>query len=135
MVAAGPVEILVMEFAGVGLPDGAGVALEQIQEHGDVRVVEAFLVLKAATGAVRIEEVTDVMRPSGATADIGLAVPSASLWLDHESVREVGQAMQPGSTALALVLVHHSARDVVTAFRKLGGVVLTSTRLPTPPEA
>jgi hypothetical protein len=127
MVTAGPVEVLVMEFVGDGLPEGVGAALDTIQEHGDVRVVEAFLVMKASTGVVRLEEVTDVM----GRADAALPVPGTSLWMDRDSVREVGQAMRSGSTALALVLVHHSARDVVTVFRDLGGVILTSTRLPT----
>jgi uncharacterized membrane protein len=131
MVAAGPLEILVMGFAGEGLPDGVGVALEQIQKNGDVRIVEAYLVMKTGARTVRIEEVTDVMGLARGTTDLRVAVPGASLWMDQESIREVGHAMDPDSTALALVLEHHSARDVVTAFRELGGVVLTSTRLPT----
>jgi uncharacterized membrane protein len=131
MVAAGPLEVLVMGFAGEGLPDGVGAALEQIQASGDVRIVEAFLVMKAGSAAVRVEEVTDLMGLAGTGSPFGGALPEASLWKDPESVREVGRAMPPDSTALALVLVHQAARDVVTAFRDLGGVVLTSTRLPT----
>jgi hypothetical protein len=131
MAATGPLEILVMGFAGEGLPNGVGTALEHIQGSGDVRVVEAFLVMKTVTGALRIEEVTDVMGINGGTTDLNAVLPNASLWMDHESVQDVGGALEPGSTALALVLAHPSAPDVVTAFRDLGGIVLASTRLPT----
>jgi hypothetical protein len=131
MAATGPLEILVMGFAGEGLPNGVGAALEHIQDTGDVRVVEAFLVMKTGTGALRIEDVTDVMGINGGTADLNAVLPDASLWMDHESVQDVGRALEPGSTALALVLAHPSAPDVISAFREVGGVVLASTRLPT----
>jgi len=128
---AGPLEVLVVEFPGEGLPEGVAAAVEQIQENDAVRVVEAFIVMKTGTGAVRIEEVTDFVGIAEVATDVRLAVPDASLWMDQGSAKEIADAMDNGSTALALVLEHHSARDVVTAFRSLGGVVLASTRLPT----
>jgi hypothetical protein len=131
MTSAGPLEVLVMGFSGAGLPAGAGAALERIQENDDVRVVEAFLVVKTGTGAVRIEEVTDLVGLPDVATDVRLAVPDASLWMDQDSAQEIVDAMDVDSTALALVLEHHSARDVVAAFRDMGGVVLASTRLPT----
>jgi uncharacterized membrane protein len=131
MRSAGPLEVLVVGFPGEGLPDGVDAALERIQENDDVRVVEAFLVMKTATGAVRVEEVTDVVGLTEVATDVRLALPDASLWMDQGSAQEIADAMDNGSTALALVLEHHSARDVVTAFRSLGGLVLASTRLPT----
>jgi uncharacterized membrane protein len=131
MRSAGPLEVLVVSFPGEGLPEGVDAALERIQENDAVRVVEAFLVLKTGTGAVRIEEVTDVVGLAEVATDVRLALPDASLWLDQANAQEIADALDNGSTALALVLEHHSARDVVTAFRSLGGLVLASTRLPT----
>jgi uncharacterized membrane protein len=131
MVSTGPLEVLVMSFAGEGLPDGLDAALDRIQENDSVRVVEAFLIVKTDAGEIRIEEVTDVVDLAGVATDIGLAVPDASLWLDKDSASELGDAMENGSTALALVLEHHTAPDVVAVFQDIGGVVLASTRLPT----
>ena len=131
MRSAGPLEVLVMEFAGEGLPDGAGAALEWIQENDDVRIVEAYLVMKTGTGAVHAEEVTDLVGLDAIGTGLGLGLPDVSLWMDQDTVTEVGDAMGNGRTALALVLEHHSARDVLTAFRDLGGRVLATTRLPT----
>lgn len=130
MVASGPLEVLVMGFAGEGLPDGVGAAFDRIHEAGDIRIIEAFLIMKSGTGKVRGEEVTEIMGLPDVAAELKLVLPSASLWMDHDSMREVGEAMDKATTALALVLEHPSARDVVTAFREVGGVVLASTRLP-----
>jgi hypothetical protein len=128
----GPLEILVVGFGGQGLPDGVGDAVQRIQDSGDVRVVEAFLITKTATGAVRSEEATDLI---GLADVLGEAPDSrhGSFWMDQDSLTEVAGSMERDSTALALVLVHRTARDVVTAFRDVGAAVLVSTRLPPSP--
>jgi hypothetical protein len=129
MAARGPLEVLVMAFPGEGLPDGAGSALEQIQEDGSIRVIEALLIVKSSPGTVRSEEVTDLMAVADLATDYGADVPTGGL-VSAEDIDDIGAAMQMDTTALALVLEHRWARDFMTAFHDVGGVVLASSMVP-----
>ena len=128
MAATGPLEFLVVGFPGEGLPEGAGSALERIDGEGDIRIIEVMLIMKSGSGSVRTELVTDVVGLTSVPAVYELVDPGRSL-LDADSVAEVSEAMANESTALALVLEHPWARDVVSGFREVGGTVLASTRM------
>jgi hypothetical protein len=128
MAATGPLEFLVVGFPGEGLPEGAGSALERIDDHDDIRIIEAMLIMKDGSGSVRTELVTDVVGLASVPAVYELADPGRSL-LDADSIAEIGEAMANDSTALALVLEHPWVRDVVSGFRDAGGSVLASTRM------
>jgi Family of unknown function (DUF6325) len=130
MAATGPLEVLVMGFPGEGLPDGAGAVLERIQEDGEVRVVEALMIVKAAPGLVRSEEVTDLVAVADATPDHGPAEPPEAGLVPPDRVEEIGAAMRVDTTALALVLEHCRAPDIVAAFGAVGGVMLASSVVP-----
>ncbi|HEU4425235.1 MAG TPA: DUF6325 family protein [Pilimelia sp.] len=134
MAATGPLEFLVVGFPGAGLPVGAGSALERIHEAGNVRVIEAILIVKSDAGVVRSEEVTDVVGLATVATDDPPSDEGMSL-IDRESIADVGEAMDNNSTALALVLEHHRAHDVISDFRGIGGIVLASTRMPGAPAA
>jgi len=125
----GPLEFLVVGFPGGGLPEGVGAALERINEVGEVRTVEAILIIKSDSGVVRTEDFTEIagleaVRAIGDVPDIGTGL------IDPADVAEVGVAMEDDSTALALLFEHQWTQDVVSAFRGVGGVVLASTRMP-----
>lgn len=132
MTTMGPLEFLAMGFPGEALPAGVGTALERIQDRGEVHVVEALLITKNDAGAVRSEEITDVV---GIADDVRTFSPEGAEngLIDAEGVADIAAAMDCDSTALALLIEHHFARDVVAAFRGLGGTVLASTRLPETP--
>lgn len=134
MAATGPLEFLVLGFPGAGLPAGAGSALERIHEAGDVRVIEAILIVKSDAGVVRDEEVTDVVGLATTTNDDPPSDAGTTL-IDEESVADVGKVMDNDSTALALVLEHRHTHDVISDFRGIGGIVLASTRMPEAPAA
>jgi uncharacterized membrane protein len=127
----GPLEVLVLGFPSEGLPDAAGVALQQIQDTGDVRVVEAALVVKTGPEAVHSEEVTDLAAAGELAAEYGLAAPDSGL-MAPDCIAEIAAAMQVDTTALALVLEHRWAQDVVGAFHGVGAIVLASARVPWP---
>jgi hypothetical protein len=129
MAPVGPLEFLAVAFSGEGLPEGSGAALERIHEAGDVRTVEATLIIKSDLGEVRTEDFTEVAGLATVPADDDAADVGTSLF-DPADIRAVGAAMADDSTALALLLEHRGARDVVSVFLDIGGVVLASTRLP-----
>src|SRR5690348_11603147 len=60
MTGRGPLEYLVVQFAGDELPAGAARTLEEIHSRDDVRILEAMLILRGPAGAVRCEDFTDV---------------------------------------------------------------------------
>jgi uncharacterized membrane protein len=129
MMLTGPLELLVVGFPGEGLPDGAGTVIEGLNAAGDVRIIEAILIMKSDAGEVRSEEVTDVVGLNGVVLDPAVAEHDPNV-IDAEGVEEVGEAMANDSTALALLLEHQWAPDVVSAFQGVGGTVLASTRMP-----
>jgi hypothetical protein len=128
MKPVGPLEFLAVAFPGEGLPEGSGAALERIHEAGDVRTVEAMLIIKSS-GVVRTEDFTEVAGLATVPANDDAPDVRTSL-VDPADVTAVSAAMPDDSTVLALLFEHRRAQDVVSVFRDIGGVVLASTRLP-----
>jgi hypothetical protein len=129
MKPVGPLEFLAVAFPGEGLPEGSGAALERIHEAGDVRTVEAMLIIKSNSGVVRTEDFTEVAGLATIPANDDAPDVRTSL-VDPADVTAVSAAMPDDSTVLALLFEHRRAQDVVSVFRDIGGVVLASTRLP-----
>jgi hypothetical protein len=128
MKPVGPLEFLAVAFPGEGLPEGSGAALERIHEAGDVRTVEAMLIIKSS-GVIRTEDFTEVAGLATVPANDDAPDVRTSL-VDPADVTAVSAAMPDDSTVLALLFEHRRAQDVVSVFRDIGGVVLASTRLP-----
>lgn len=128
MKPVGPLEFLAVAFPGEGLPEGSGAALERIHEAGDVRTVEAMLIIKSS-GVVRTEDFTEVAGLATVPANDDAPDVRTSL-VDPADVTAVSAAMPDDSTVLALLFEHRRAQDVVSVFRDIGGIVLASTRLP-----
>jgi len=124
----GPLEILVLGFPGDSLPDDFGAALERIQRAGDVRVVEALLITRLGPETVRSEDVTDLLGLADLAAAYGLPVPPGGL-LAPGDINEITAGVQVDTTAVALLLEHRWAGEIVAAFRQVGGVVLASAQV------
>jgi uncharacterized membrane protein len=125
----GPLEFLVMAFPGEELSDRVANALRTVEVGGDVRIVDAIVVLKDATGDVRSVELTEVAALSGVAAEYGLA-DAPSCLVDDEDVREVGEVLHPGSHAVALLVEHVWARETAEAAWSAGGSLMASVRIP-----
>jgi uncharacterized membrane protein len=123
-----PLELVVMGFPEPEVPDAVDVALRRLTFLGDLRVAEAAAVAKDADGVVALREVDHLVTADGP----GQPPPRTNL-LVAEQIDAIGQMLQPGRSALALVLEHAWVNELGDAFRKGRGAVLVSTWVEAPP--
>jgi uncharacterized membrane protein len=124
MAAVGPLEFLVVAFPGEELPDRVGCVLRAVEHRGDVRIVDAAAVVKDTYGRVRSADLAGTT----ALAARYVADPDAPL-IDAADLDEVGQALDTGTVALAVLVEHAWARETDAAARVLGGTLVSvSTR-------
>ncbi|HEV7898915.1 MAG TPA: DUF6325 family protein [Planosporangium sp.] len=129
MAGIGPLEFLVVAFPGEELPDRVASVLRAVEVGGDVRIVDALAVTKDRDGRVRGEELGDVPVLTDLAAGYGFADPGAAL-IDAADIDEVGQALDAGTVALALLIEHAWARGAGAALRELGGELVAAVRIP-----
>ncbi|MGC9669966.1 hypothetical protein ACNTMW_25915 [Planosporangium sp. 12N6] len=129
MAGVGPLEFLVVAFSGEELPDRVGSVLRAVEAGGDVRIVDALVVIKDRDGRVRAEELVDIPALADLAAGYPFTDPRATL-IDAADVEEVGQALDAGGVALALLVEHAWARAAGAAARDLGGVLVAAVRIP-----
>jgi uncharacterized membrane protein len=129
MTGIGPLEFLVVAFPGEELPDRVGSVLRTMEVGGDVRIVDALAVSKDRDGRVRGEEFADVAALADLAAGYDFAAAGTTL-IDAADVDEVGQALDAGTVALALLIEHNWARQASAAVRDLGGVLVAAVRIP-----
>ncbi|GAA1798010.1 DUF1269 domain-containing protein [Planosporangium flavigriseum] len=123
MAGIGPLEFLVVAFPGEALPDRVASVLQAVETGGAVRIVDALAVVKDRDGHVRGVEFADV--PALAAYDV--ADPGL---IDAADVDEVGQALDAGTAALALLIDHVWASAADAAVRELGGLLVGAVRIP-----
>ena len=125
----GPLEFLVIAFPGEELSDLAAHALRAVEVGGDVRIVDALVIVKQGDGAVRCEELGDVAALAAVAAEYGLHDVPLNL-VDAEDVEEVGAVLAPSSHAFALLVEHVWARETAEAAQAAGGALMATVRVP-----
>jgi uncharacterized membrane protein len=129
MAGIGPLEFLVVAFPGEDLPDRVAAVLRAVEVGGDVRIVDALVVVKTYHGRISDHELTDLDALASVAAEYGLADLGTSL-IDAADVDEIGQVIDAGTVALALLIEHTWARETVAAVRELGGELVAAVRIP-----
>jgi uncharacterized membrane protein len=129
MAQFGPLEFLVIAFPGEELSDRVANALRTVEVSGDVRIVDALVVVKDAAGHVHSDELTDVAELAAVAAEYGLADAPRRL-VDDEDIQEVGEVLHAGSHAVALLVEHVWARETAEAAWSAGGSLMASVRIP-----
>lgn len=128
MTGIGPLEFLVVAFPGGELPDRVASVLRAVERGGDVRVVDALAVAKDRDGRVSSAELVDVPALAGLGVERGFAEPDGGL-IDAADVDEVGQALDAGTVALAVLVEHAWAREADAVVRELGGALVGAVRI------
>ncbi|MET9886679.1 DUF6325 family protein [Streptomyces sp. NPDC006430] len=128
MAELGPVDLIVLSLPGTRPPDPVLQAIEAVERHHDVRILDALVVMKDAAGAVERVEITGIQDLRDAAADV---VARRTLGLvGVERVDEVAALMDNGTTAVALLVENVWAREVAAAVRKHDGRLVASVRIP-----
>jgi uncharacterized membrane protein len=123
----GPVDIVVLAFPG-DVSDRTLAALDEVEAHNDVRIIDGLVVSKDADGRIDRMELGDVENLDDFAA--ALLARGATGLIGLDDVTEVGELMEPGSVALALLIEHVWAREVAAAMAADGGELIASVRIP-----
>jgi uncharacterized membrane protein len=129
MAGIGPLEFLVVAFPGEELPDRVAAVMRAVEVGGDVRIMDALVVVKAFDGRVSDHELAEIDTLAGVAAEYGLADLGTSL-IDAADVDEIGQVLGSGTVALALLIEHTWARETAAAVGDLGGRLVAAVRIP-----
>lgn len=126
--AIGPVEYIVVHFAGNRFTGEIAPALADLVDRGLVRIIDLAVVSRDADGSVTILEMQEL------SAEVAAAFVklegSVSGLLSEADLNEVAEALEPGSTAAALLVEHVWATRFAEAVRAAGGSLVLSERIP-----
>jgi len=128
-VALAPIELLVIGFPDNDFGGGALAELETLVEDGVITVVDALLIVKEEDGTVDFLELDQI--------DAGLEVAALNRFLTEgngllgdEDVAEFAAALEPGSSAAALVFEHTWFKPLRDELVNSGGILLANMRVP-----
>lgn len=124
----GPVDFVLIEFAGDRPIGPAADALMDLVDHGIVRIYDLLAIRKDNDGSFTGIDVTDLSADhvGGFTAFAG----ARSGLLGDDDLRQAADAMQPGTVAALIVYENAWAIPFVAAARDAGGQLIASARIP-----
>jgi len=127
----GPVDYLVVAFpAGQERFSGEMASeLRALMDSNTVRVLDLVLVTKDADGSVEASELRDA--DDSVVGQLRAAEADLAVLLAESDVEEIGEVLEPGSSAVVLVWENTWAAPFGSAGRRSGGQLVTSGRIPT----
>src|SRR6266516_4126298 len=126
----GPVDYVVVAFpAGEANFSGEMASeLRALMESNTVRVLDLLLVTKDEDGSVEAAELRDA--DDSEVGQLRAAEADLAVLLAASDVDEIGQVLEPGSTAAVLVWENAWAAPFGAAVRRSGGQLVASGRIP-----
>lgn len=126
--AIGPVEYIVVHFAGNRFTGDIAPALADLVAGGLVRIIDLAVVAKEADGTVSILEIQEL---SAEVAEAFMKLEGkVSGLLSEEDLQTIAEGLEPGSTAAALLFEHVWATRFADAVRAANGTLILSERIP-----
>lgn len=125
--AIGPVEFIVVGFAGNRFTGEIAPALAELVEQDLIRIIDLAVVSKDADGGVTIIEMQE-LSPEVAAAFTRLEGAVSGL-LSQADLEEIADDLAPESTAAAMLFEHVWATRFAGAVRAAHGELLLSERI------
>jgi len=129
-VDVGPVEILMVEFPGNKFTGEIAPALAELVEQRTIRVIDLLFVTKDRDGNVAAIELSDA--DDAVRSAFEPIVEEASGLLSEEDIEDLGEGLDPDSSAAMLLFEHVWATRFRDAIVDSGGELLA--RVPIPKE-
>jgi uncharacterized protein YuzE len=126
----GPVEILMVEFPGNKFTGEIAPALAELVEKRTIRVIDLLFVTKDRDGNVAAIELSDA--DDAVRSAFEPIVEEASGLLSEEDIEDLGEGLDPDSSAAMLLFEHVWATRFRDAIVNSGGELLA--RVPIPKE-
>jgi hypothetical protein len=124
----GPVQYLVVAFPGNKFKGEIAPALAEQVEAGTIRLIDVAFVGKDDDGEVLAFELSD-LDPDVREGLENLGAEGSGLF-NEDDVQGVADELEPGNSAALLVWEDVWARDILSAMKDAGGVLLASDRIP-----
>jgi len=128
MADLGPVELLFVEFPGNQFSGEIAPALQELVESGTIRVIDLVFVVKDADGNVAGIELEDLGEDARGAFDP--VVEELAGLISDEDVEDLGEALEPNSSAAILLFENVWATKFRDALVNSGGQLLA--RIPIP---
>lgn len=123
----GPTEVLVIEFPRGQVRAEGFATLTDLAARGVIAVLDLEFVRRAENGEVARVSVADAV--AGAPADLADLAGAESGLLDDDDLRDLGESIEPGSLAGALLLEHTWILPMADALSSGGARLVTSARV------
>ena len=124
----GPVEILMVQFPGNEFTGEIAPALTELVDRGTIRVIDLLFVTKDADGRVVAIELSDADDPIRNAFEPILG--EASGLISEEDIEDLGEGLDPESSAVMLLFEHLWATRFRDAVLDSGGELVASVRIP-----
>jgi hypothetical protein len=124
----GPLEYIAIGFPGNKFSGEIIPAIKELQDAGTIRVLDLVIISKDANGDVTAIELSEAS-PEQAAVLATLGIESRNL-LGQEDVDEIGEALDPNSTAGLMIWENVWAARFAQAVRNADGVLVANGRIP-----
>lgn len=125
----GPIEVLVVGFPGNRFTGGILPELEALVDAGTISIVDGLFITKDAVGDVTFVELDQIDENEDAAA-LGRFIGSSLDLLSDEDAAEFAAALEPNSSAAALVFEHTWFKPLRDELLDSDGVLVANMRIP-----
>ena len=127
----GPVDYLVVGFPADKANFSGEMAseLKTLIDSNTIRVLDLVMITKDEDGSVEASELRDA--DDSEIGELRALERDLAILLAEEDVEEIGETLEPGSTAAVLVWENTWAAPFGSAVRRSGGELLGNGRIPT----
>ena len=125
----GPIEVLVVGFPGNRFTGGILPELEALVEAGTISIVDGLFITKDDVGDVTFVELDQIDENEDAAA-LGRFIGSSLDLLSDDDAAEFAAALEPNSSAAALVFEHTWFKPLRDELLDSGGVLVANMRIP-----
>ena len=124
----GPVEYIAIAFPGNKFSGEIIPAIKELQDSNTIRVLDLVIISKDGDGNVAAVELHEASPETQATF-AALGVESRNL-LGQEDFEDIGEALDPNSTAALMIWENVWAERFATSLRNADGILIANGRIP-----
>ncbi|BCJ28346.1 DUF6325 family protein [Actinocatenispora sera] len=126
----GPMEFVVVEFPTTTIDQQLARELREVVASGLVRVVDAMVIRRDEAGTVTVQEFADLGPET--TRPYADVVGTIEGLIADEDAADIATRVQPGTSALVVLLEHLWLSGLAGAMAAAGGRVVFTERIPAP---
>ncbi len=124
----GPVEYIAIAFPGNKFSGEIIPAIRELQDSGTIRVLDLVIISKDSEGNVASVELNEASPETQATF-AALGIQNQNL-LGQEDFEDIGEALDPNSTAALMIWENVWAERFATSLRSADGILVANGRIP-----